>query len=370
MFRVAHLPVVRPEPNAQEFIDIIMGRSQSTRTPLVEYIVDEVVMRPVMEHLLKRSWVVAKDRESLTAYLDNFIAFWYHLGYDFVRIEIGLPFAENRLITADAAPGSNKDRSWANEHQGTIQSWEDFEKYPWPKLSDLDFFPLEYINEHMPEGMGLMSCHGGGIFEHLSFIMSIEGLCMAVYEQPDLVQALVNRLGKLLEDFYRRLFQLDRLIAVFQGDDMGFRTGTLIGPDMLRSYCLPWHQRLAKLVHDQDLPFFLHSCGNLHLIMEDLIEIVGIDAKHSFEDAIIPVQEFQARYGHRIGVLGGIDINLLSAGTSWEVREHTRDLIETCGSRGRYAVGSGNSIPSYVPVENYLAMVDEANACARRRVLL
>ena len=30
------------------------------------------------------------------------------------------------------------------------------------------------------------------------------------------------------------------------------------------------------------------------------------------------------------------------------------------GAGGRYAVGSGNSIPSYIPVENYLAMVDEA----------
>ena len=44
------------------------------------------------------------------------------------------------------------------------------------------------------------------------------------------------------------------------------------------------------------------------------------------------------------------------------MRQRTRFLIETCGSRGRYAIGSGNSIPSYVPLDNYLAMVDEALA--------
>jgi len=38
-------------------------------------------------------------------------------------------------------------------------------------------------------------------------------------------------------------------------------------------------------------------------------------------------------------------------------------LVEVCGGRGRYAVGSGNSIPSYVPAANYLAMVDEALSC-------
>jgi uroporphyrinogen decarboxylase len=94
--------------------------------------------------------------------------------------------------------------------------------------------------------------------------------------------------------------------------------------------------------------------------MEDLIEDVKIDGKHSFEDAIIPIQDFQARFGSRIAVLGGLDVNILSASSPEEVKKHTRRLIEICGSRGRFAVGSGNSIPSYVPVQNYLAMVDEA----------
>ena len=70
--------------------------------------------------------------------------------------------------------------------------------------------------------------------------------------------------------------------------------------------------------------------------------------------------KFQANYGERIAVLGGVDINILANGTTDEVRERTRYLIETCSSRGKYAIGSGNSIPSYVPVKNYLAMVDEA----------
>jgi len=74
----------------------------------------------------------------------------------------------------------------------------------------------------------------------------------------------------------------------------------------------------------------------------------------------IPVQEFQVLYGHRIAVLGGIDVNILTASSPQQVRQQTRLLMETCGKRGRYAIGSGNSIPSYVPVSNYLAMIDEA----------
>jgi uroporphyrinogen decarboxylase len=114
------------------------------------------------------------------------------------------------------------------------------------------------------------------------------------------------------------------------------------------------------MTHARGLPYFLHSCGNLSTIMEDLITDIKIDGKHSYEDAIMPVQDFQQRYGSRIAVLGGIDLNILAAASPEAVRRHTRSLMETCGARGRYAIGSGNSIPSYVPVQNYLAMVDEA----------
>ena len=147
---------------------------------------------------------------------------------------------------------------------------------------------------------------------------------------------------------------------------MGFKTATLVPPDALRRYTLPWHKRYAAMAHAKGLPYFLHSCGNLAEIMEDLVADVGIDGKHSYEDVIMPVGRFQERWGGRIAVLGGLDINVLSGATPDEVRRATGRLMDECGARGRYAVGSGNSVPSYVPPANYLAMVEEA---VRRRGL-
>ena len=356
-----HLPLRNPRPDAQRFVDILMGRREGP-PPLIEYIVDPTVMKPIVTGLLGREWVnEATDRASQQVFLDNFIAFWHGMGYDFVRMEIGLPFAEKRLLHDDVVPESEHQRAWTNQHEGTIASWEDFERYDWPSPEDVDSLPLEYVCANLPEGMGFITCHAGGVFEHVSQIMSIEGLCIATYEQPDLVAAVFDKVGALLEAYYERLFGLDNLCAILQGDDMGFRTGTLIAPEDMKRYALPWHKRLAQCTHNAGLPYFLHSCGKLETIIDDLIDDVGIDGKHSYEDAIIPVEEFQQRYGNRIAVLGGVDINRLSAGTPEEVRAHTRHLIETCGARGRYAIGSGNSIPSYVPVETYLAMLDEAH---------
>lgn len=359
-----NLPLKRPRPNAAEFISLLLGRQEQRRVPLVEYIVDDVVLQPIVSELLGREWVAWNmQRAQQVHYLDNFIRVWYRLGYDCVRLERPLPFLKKVTVAQDPGTSFQRDRAWADLHGGVIRTREDLLQYEWPKVEDADLFELEYVNEHLPEGMGLLSCHAGGIFEHLSQIMSYEGLCLALHDDPDLVQELVDRLGRTFEEYYRRLLSLDRLVAIFQGDDMGFRTGTLISPQHLRQYVLPWHKRFAALAHEHGVPYFLHSCGNLEAIMEDLLETVGIDGKHSFEDAILPVEEFQQRYQGRVAPLGGVDVNILAAGTAQQVRQRTRTLIETCGPRGRYAVGSGNSIPSYVPVANYLAMVDEAVEC-------
>jgi uroporphyrinogen decarboxylase len=128
----------------------------------------------------------------------------------------------------------------------------------------------------------------------------------------------------------------------------------------MRRYFLPSHARIGETARDHRLRRYLHACGNLSSIMEDLIESVGIDGKHSFEDAIEPVEDFHRRYHTRIASLGGVDVDILARGTVEDVRRRTREVIDACAPLGRFAVGSGNSIPNYIPLENYLAMLDEA----------
>ena len=143
------------------------------------------------------------------------------------------------------------------------------------------------------------------------------------------------------------------------GDDLGFRTGTFLSPAHLRQYVFPWQKKIREAAHARGLPFILHSCGNLERIMDDLIEGVGIDAKHSFEDAIMPVEQAVEKYCDRIAILGGVDMDLLARGSEKEVRVRTREIIDTCASTGRFALGTGNSIASYLSIDNYLAMLDE-----------
>ena len=114
------------------------------------------------------------------------------------------------------------------------------------------------------------------------------------------------------------------------------------------------------MCHDAGRPYFLHSCGEVSAIMDDLIDDVKIDAKHSFQSGVAPIVEWKRRYGDRIAMLGGVDVDVLAGRQPDEVRQSVREIIDQCAPGGRFAIGSGNSIPSYIPVENYLAMLEEA----------
>lgn len=344
--------MTRPRPDAGRFLRGVLGKDWPP--PTIEYLIDGTVISAVLERVPGRRAGRAGD----SARLDGFIEVWYRLGYDVVRFETGAGFPSNSLDAEDT--GAGDVRHWADQHRGMIRTWEDFERYPWPDPRGFDFGAVDYIAEHLPEGMGLLTSHCGGVYETTSSLMSYVGLCLALYDAPELVEAVARRVGQIQEAFYAHLLDLPNVVAIFPGDDMGFRNSTLIPPEALRRHFLPWHRKFARMAHDRGLPYFLHSCGNVGKVMQDLIEKVGIDAKHSFEDAIWTAEEFRGRWGPGVGVLGGVDVDLLTRGTEVEIRARVRELGEFARAGGRLAIGSGNSIPSYVPVDKFLAMLDEA----------
>ena len=191
------------------------------------------------------------------------------------------------------------------------------------------------------------------------WLMGYETFALAIYDQPKLVKAMFDKIAEIIVPLARTLVQMDLVVALWMGDDMGFKTGTMIAPEHLRKYVFPVQKRIADVAHEQGLPFLLHACGNLEAVMNDLIDDVDVDAKHSFEDVIEPVEHFAARYGDRIAVIGGVDVDILGRGTEEHVRTRTREILEACAPSGGYVLGSGNSIANYIPLENFLAMVDE-----------
>jgi uroporphyrinogen decarboxylase len=80
------------------------------------------------------------------------------------------------------------------------------------------------------------------------------------------------------------------------------------------------------------------------------------DGRHSYEDNITPVEKAYPELHKKIAVLGGIDVDFITRKTPEEVYNRSKNLIEMSSVDGSYALGTGNSIADYIPVENYFAM--------------
>jgi uroporphyrinogen decarboxylase len=346
-------------PDWRGFVDTILRRGTPKRAHYIELFLD----REVQEAILQRYGVLDGLRPDDPYYeAKRELAAQSFLGYDFVHCgpeSVILTFKST--TTQDSATELTRagGRGFMEEHKGPITTWEEFEKYPWPSPGEFTSRNLEWFEKHLPDNMCVVGMGVAHYAEFLCWLMGYETFCVALCEKRDLVDAITQKVTELSDAAARLLVQFDKVKVLWGSDDMGFRGGLLVSPDDMREYVLPGHKGTAKIAHDAGRAYILHSCGNLSDIMDDLIDDVRIDGKHSYEDTIEDVRELKSTYGKDIALLGGIDLDFLCRASESEVRTRVRDTLEKCQPGGGYCVGTGNSVANYIPVDNYLAMLDE-----------
>lgn len=347
--RVEQLP--KPEPDYHRFLQVLR-RERPDHIPLIELAVHPDVVNVLLDE------PVAVTGDPRVAVQRN-VRLHHRLGYDVVKVSAPIPFDVQRLTTNDTSTHGNDTRNWQDQHHGPIGCMDDLERFPWPTQNDVDFSTLEAATEVLPDGMSLIG-FAGGVLEFSMDLIGMERFMLATHRDPRLVAAVIERVGQIIYNVFEVYCQMESVRAVWLGDDLGHKHGPLVSPKLLETLVFPWYKRLAELAHRNDRPFLLHSCGNTDTIMPALVEEVGIDAKHSFEDAIQPVEQFIDKWGDKVAVLGGVDVHLLSIGDEAAIRTRVHEILEHAAPRGGYACGSGNSIPNYVSPENYLTMIEAA----------
>jgi uroporphyrinogen decarboxylase len=326
----------------------------------------ELFLDPEIKQVICDRFDLASDLKESDPYyyFQREIAIQRFLGYDYVLCGVtGLDMPMNWHVTEDTADNKRAiGRIFVDEHKGPITSWTEFENYPWPDLQNARTSALEWCEKNLPDDMCVLGGLTGHFAENLSWLMGYETLCYALYDEPDLVRAIADKCLEIDSHVTQMLVQFDRVKMIWGSDDMGFRTGTLISPDDLRSLVLPGHKALARISHDADRLYLLHSCGNLESIMDDLIDDVEIDGKHSFEDTIVDIREAKTRWGDQVALLGGMDMDFMCRSDESAIRERVQDTLSKCMPNGGYCLGTGNTVANYIPVDSYIAMLDEGRA--------
>jgi len=267
-------------------------------------------------------------------------------------------------ITAESSgfhfPTADKDQlSTRSLNDGaTITDWESYKNYKWLEPEDFDTSRLDEYAKHLPDGMKIMVMGPCGVLENVIAIVGYDNLCIMLYDEPELVQQIFDDVGSRLLRYYQQCVGHPAVCALISNDDWGFKTQPMLSPADMRKYVFPWHRKIVATGHAHGKPVILHSCGMLEDLMDDIIDDLKYDAKHSYEDTILPIEESYEKYKGRIALLGGLDVGFVCTATPEEITARGKAMLERAAKDGGYALGTGNSIPWYMPHENYFAMID------------
>jgi hypothetical protein len=340
------------QPDAANLLDVLHNR-RPKRLPLYEHAIDAPFVSKALGRSIEAQGSSAKD---LRAFYGELVGFWKDMSYDGFAYEAAIC---DMLPDHGAIKGGKR---------GPIQTRQDFERYPFddiPRMYWETYTPhLEAIRTVMPQGMKAYGGCGYGIFETSEDLVGYEYLAVMQYLDADLFTDLYKRIGDLHVTLWGEMIRRYSDIFVFfrMGDDLGYKTSTLLEPDTIRAHIIPQYRRVIDLVHGSGKKFLLHSCGKIFSVMDDLID-AGIDAKHSNEDQIAPFSTWIELYSNRIGLFGGIDMNTLCLLSPDDVSRKVLDDARLFRSTARgWGAGSGNSIAEYVPVDGYRAMIETVNA--------
>ncbi len=336
---------MKRSPDFQRFLTAIRGGTPD-RVPPAEIHVDT----EIKELFLGRPIATLRDD----------VDFWASAGYDYIFLSTkGQPISDSvsTETSAEIPGGGAHEHRWAVSGQGTVSDWQEFDKFPWVAAAEVDYSSVDGLRGLLPDGM-LAVANQGPLYSGVWRLMGLEAFSYALVDDPALVEAIYEQVGELCVKITETNAQKEWVGAIGLGDDIAYDKTLLTSPTVFRHYALPYYKRIGEISRKYNKPLIYHSDGNILPVIEDLIEEVGVAALHPMEPKAIDIRHVKRAYGRRVALIGNVDVDLLSRGTPEMVAEQTKLLLRDVAPAGGYLLGSSNSIPYYVPLQNYRAMLE------------
>jgi len=200
-----------------------------------------------------------------------------------------------------------------------------------------------------------------GLFERHWQLRGMEDALCDYYDYPD----EVHRLFRAVTDFYLVMIERGKrelnLDAIFFGDDLGGQVSPFLSPALFREFIKPYYNEIINKAHSLNMHVWLHCCGNIEILIPDLIEI-GLDVLHPIQKHTMDRKKIADKFGNDICIWIGFDVQrVIPFGTCAEVREEVREMMDTFfRPEGRLLFTAGNGINGDCRLDALEALYDEA----------
>jgi len=210
-----------------------------------------------------------------------------------------------------------------------LKEWSDWDKLVIPDMRDEKRWGDLPLGRPRA-GDKFLLAWGVSLYERVHFIRGLENTWVDTIAEPEALGKLID----LLVDM--NLYAIERFAkAGADGymwcDDWGLQKGLMIAPDAWRKIWKPRYARVYKAAHDAELLTFLHSCGDITSILDDLIE-AGLDVIQMDQQENMGLENLGQRFGGRITFWCPVDIqNTMVRGSTDDIRKYCGKLVQTLG---------------------------------------
>lgn len=212
-----------------------------------------------------------------------------------------------------------------------LSEWERINEYVPPdpyaagRFDGLEDFLGEWRDRFIKFSLGITG------FNQASFLRGFETLLMDLYMAPEraatVLDIIFNFENGMIDQALR--YPID---AIAFGDDWGTQEGLMIAPEVWRAVFRPRYAEQFARIHQAGKKVWFHSCGKVHAIINDLIEI-GVDVIELLQPDIFGVERLAADFGGRVCFCCSVDHQRRAiSGTRDEIFAYAKRLRNTLGA--------------------------------------
>jgi uroporphyrinogen-III decarboxylase len=190
--------------------------------------------------------------------------------------------------------------------------------------------------------------------------MGEEELCVACYEQPELIHDMLETVGATAVRVLDQVSAAVEIDLLHVHEDMAGKSGSLFGPRQIEEFIRPYYRRVWDMLSNRGARLFdQDSDGNLNAVIPAFIE-AGINCMHPMEPAAnMAIVELRQQYGNQLAFYGGIDKHVLRRSKE-EIVAELEYKIPPMVASGGCVLALDHRIPNGTPLENYRFYHDTA----------